>query len=196
MGLITASEATETNTFGCTNVFTRTWTAHDGCGNSTNRSQTITVIDTTAPAVTTEQGADAVIECPAEPSFSAPTFMDACAGPVTPSEVTVTNTSGCSNLITRTWTANDGCGNSTNRSQTITVVVCTTPPVITYTNTSSGTWTLNWSGPCFRLQTNSLSVGITTNWSDWFDYPGGTNPPVTVTIDPAIPCVFYRLVWP
>src|SRR6185436_15514104 len=106
-GLITPSVVTATNTVGCTNIITRTWTANDGCGNSTNRSQIITVIDTTAPAVTTAQGANATIECPTAPSFSAPTFEDACQGTIIPSVNTVTNTAGCTNIITRTWTAQD-----------------------------------------------------------------------------------------
>src|SRR4029079_9433341 len=128
-GAITPGVNTTTNTIGCTNIITRTWTAEDGGGNSTNRSQVITVIDTTAPAVTVDQGADATIECPSVPSFSAPEFMDACQGAITPGVNTVTNTTGCTNVITRTWTANDGCGNSTNRSQIITVIDTTAPAV-------------------------------------------------------------------
>src|SRR5438105_13518477 len=100
----------------CSNDLTRTWTANDGCGNSTNRAQVITVIDTTAPAVTVNQGPDATIECPTAPSFSAPTFVDACQASVTLFPYTTLFRSGCTNIITRTWTANDGCGNSTNRA--------------------------------------------------------------------------------
>src|SRR5947208_2277825 len=120
---------TVTNTVGCTNIITRTWTANDGCGNSTNRAQVITVIDTTAPAVTVNQGPDGTIECPTAPSFSAPSFVDGCQGPITPRVTTVTKTVGCTNIITRTWTANDGCGNSTNRAQVITVIDTTAPAV-------------------------------------------------------------------
>ena len=130
-GVITSSVVTVTNTTGCTNIITRTWTADDGCGNVTNRSQVITVADTTAPAVTTAQGADATIECPAPPVFSAPVFTDACAGVITPSVVTVTNVVGCTNIITRTWTADDGCGNVTNRSQVITLIDTSSPAVTT-----------------------------------------------------------------
>src|SRR6185436_10921149 len=74
-----------------------------------------------------DQGANATIECPTAPSFSAPTFEDACQGAITPSVNTTTNTIGCTNIITRTWTAEDGCGNSTNRSQVITVIDTTAP---------------------------------------------------------------------
>src|SRR3989442_10888337 len=76
--------------------------------------------------------------CPTAPSFSAPSFVDACQGPITPSVTTVTNTVGCTNIITRTWTANDGCGNSTNRAQVITVID-TTAPAVTVNQGPDGT---------------------------------------------------------
>ena len=101
----------------CRQTNTATWTATDACGNATNRSQTIILIDTLAPSVVTPPGTDATIECPAAPNFTAPVFADLCEGLITPSVATVTNMIGCSNVITRTWTANDGCGNSTNRSE-------------------------------------------------------------------------------
>lgn len=52
----------------------------------------------------------------------------------------------------------------------------------------------SWTGT-FKLQsqTNSLSVGLSNNWSD---YPGGGSSPVTVPVDPAAPAVFFRLSSP
>src|SRR4029078_9989788 len=102
---------------------------NDGCGNTSTAAQVIMVIDTTAPVVTTAQGADATIECPAAPVFSAPVFTDACQVVITPSAVTVTNTVGCTNIITRTWTASDGCGNSSTAAQVITVIDTTAPAI-------------------------------------------------------------------
>lgn len=53
------------------------------------------------------------------------------------------------------------------------------------------TLTFSWTGP-FKLQaqTNSLSVGVSSNWGN---YPGGSTSPVVVTINPANPTVFFRL---
>ena len=50
-----------------------------------------------------------------------------------------------------------------------------------------------WSEMGFKLQaqTNALSTGLGANWSD---YSGGDTSPVNVTIDPANPAVFFRLV--
>jgi autotransporter-associated beta strand protein len=55
--------------------------------------------------------------------------------------------------------------------------------------------TFTWTEPGFRLQaqTNSLTVGLSSNWGD---YPSGTSSPVNVTISPANPTVFFRLVSP
>src|SRR5439155_8571931 len=128
-GPITPSVTTVTNTVGCTNIITRTWTANDGCGNSTNRAQVITVIDTTAPAVTVNQGPDATIECPTAPSFSAPSFVDGCQGPITPSVTTVTNTVGCTNIITRTWRSEDHRCESQTRAQLVRLLQTATQAV-------------------------------------------------------------------
>ena len=42
-------------------VVTRTWTAVDGCGNTSNRVQTIAVVDSTPPVITCP--ADLTLEC-------------------------------------------------------------------------------------------------------------------------------------
>jgi hypothetical protein len=44
-----------------------------------------------------------------------------------------------------------------------------------------------------QAQTNALSVGLSTNWSN---YPGGNTNSVTVPIDAANGAAFYRLVAP
>ena len=65
------------------------------------------------------------------------------------------------------------------------------PPVLNVAQSGS-TLTFSWSGAGFKLQsqTNSLTTGLRTNWSD---YPGGGSSPVGVTINPANPTVFFRL---
>jgi hypothetical protein len=44
-----------------------------------------------------------------------------------------------------------------------------------------------------QMQTNSLSVGLATNWTYITD---GTLTSTNITINPAKPTVFYRLVYP
>ena len=66
------------------------------------------------------------------------------------------------------------------------------------TNSISGsTLTLIWpAGQGWRLvsQTNSLSVGLTTN--GWNTVSGGIDGSNSITIDPTKPTVFYRLTYP
>ena len=65
----------------CAKKYTRTWTATDSCGNKASCSQTITVVDTTAPKINCV--ADKTVECPATPVFDDPTVSDLCdAAPV------------------------------------------------------------------------------------------------------------------
>jgi hypothetical protein len=64
---------------------------------------------------------------------------------------------------------------------------------------SGSTLTFTWpSGQNWRLvgQTNSLSTGLNLDTNTWFNVPGGIDGSNSISIDPANPAVFYRLVWP
>lgn len=99
----------------------RIWLAEDSCGNSVTGSQTITVVDTTAP-VFAGVGEDMKIECPEGPVFSEPTASDNCDAEVTITFEDKDDRDECGlGKITRTWTATDNCGNSSQASQTIAV---------------------------------------------------------------------------
>jgi hypothetical protein len=78
----------------------------------------------------------------------------------------------------------------------VTVTGPTGPATIT-SSVSGSTLQLTWpSGQGWRLvgETNSLSVGLTTN--GWSTVPGVSDGSATITINPAQPTVFYRLVYP
>ncbi|MCB9316687.1 MAG: HYR domain-containing protein, partial [Lewinellaceae bacterium] len=111
----------------CPNQYsiTRTWTAQDDCGNSTSFVQTITVSDTEAP-VLSGLPTDAVVnvECSEDvPAVPAVTATDNCQAPIVVdfSEVEIPGTCPNQYAITRTWTAQDDCGNATSFVQTINV---------------------------------------------------------------------------
>ena len=104
---------------------TRTWTATDACGNSRTAAQRITVFDNIAP-VLAGVPTNITISCPSElpPAATTVTATDNCTGNVP--TITVADASSsqtCVNrkTITRTWTANDGCGNTATAQQVITV---------------------------------------------------------------------------
>ena len=112
----------------------RTWTATDVCGNSTTCLQVITIDDIIAPAFTCP--ADITIACTEntlpENTGSPTQLTDNCdpAPLVTNSDLTIAGTCAFSYSITRTWTAEDACGNTTTCSQIITIQD-TSPPSIT-----------------------------------------------------------------
>ncbi|KIA86136.1 hypothetical protein OA85_00125 [Flavobacterium sp. AED] len=110
---------------------TRTWTATDGCGNTSTCSRTIVVHDTTPPVITCPTVVSP-INCPATPSFGVATATDTCDPSVAITFADVTTPGNCPGnySVTRTWTATDDCGNTATCSRTI-AVQDTTPPVIT-----------------------------------------------------------------
>ena len=109
-----------------------TYTATDPSGNSHSQSRTVHVVDTTPPSISAA-GADATVQCPEGPSFTAPTASDACDASAQVVLVDdVTTPGACPGLYSRTmsWKAVDASGNASNVvAQTITVVD-TTPPVL------------------------------------------------------------------
>ena len=104
----------------------RTWMAVDNVGNSTSAVQTINVVDETAPSFTVP--ADLSVSCTAAGLDPAETgdVSDAedCSGTAEVTFEDVYSTDGCfaNNVVTRTWTAVDDCGNATSQEQIITLV--------------------------------------------------------------------------
>jgi len=154
----------------------RVWTVTDACGNATSATQTISVVDTTAPTFTLP--VDLTIECDASTNIvntgAASAQSDNCdTNPTTTfADTIVPGACPQENDILRAWTVTDACGNASTATQTITVV--DTPP------------------PTFSVPTNVTvectdsiapeDTGLVTNQADNCD----TNPAV-VFVDTAFP---------
>ena len=115
---------------------TRTWTAVDDCGNTSNCSSTIIIQDNTAPLITCP-AVVSPIPCGSVPSFGLATAMDACDASVsiTFSEITTQGICVQEYSVTRTWLATDDCGNTSTCSSTIVVggstgLLITCPPAV------------------------------------------------------------------
>ena len=124
---ITYTDSETPGTCAQEKTIARTWTAADDDGNSAQCQQIITVVDTTPPAITCP--ADVIVECDesTDPSNTGnATAMDNCD----PAPVITYGDQQNGNVITRTWTATDDCGNSSHCQQLITIDD-TTNPVIT-----------------------------------------------------------------
>ena len=126
------TDATKSSYYNYT--ITRTWTATDASGNSSSKSQVITVEDKTAPVISCP--ASVTINCQAPTTTAAngsATATDNCS-PVTITSSDI-STKNANNLnagfynytITRTWRATDVTGNFSECAQTITVRDVTAP---------------------------------------------------------------------
>ncbi|MDA0569168.1 MAG: hypothetical protein O3A35_05465, partial [Bacteroidetes bacterium] len=107
-------------------TITRSFTATDDAGNSTSETQTITIVDTTAPVLTIP--ADYTAECSDTHPMNDATATDNC-GEITIDLVETTMSGTCAGeyTVTREFTATDECGNASSATQTITVVDTTLP---------------------------------------------------------------------
>jgi PKD-like domain/Domain of unknown function (DUF5011)/Secretion system C-terminal sorting domain/HYR domain len=172
---ITQSDAIAPGNCAGNYVITRTWTATDSCGNSSSCVQTITVTDTHAPVIACPAAAS--VDCSADNTSAATgtaTAMDDCSGvaSITQSDAIATGNCAGNYVISRTWTATDGCGNSSSCVQTITVTD-THAPIITCPsdvardcaadNTSAATGTAtaidDCSGVASIIESDSIIAG-------------------------------------
>lgn len=100
----------------CTGGFVRTYTATDGCGNSSNLQVEVRYIDNTPPVVTSFPE-DITLQCNEALPTDAPglNYFDACSDVTVTFDDVVSPTDNCINTynITRTYTLTDACGNST-----------------------------------------------------------------------------------
>ena len=102
----------------------------DGCGNATSHLQTISFLDTTAPTFTATPD-DLALDCSeALPVTSAEASDDCGSVTVTYSDETVAGDCTGNYTVLRTFTAEDGCGNSSTYLQTIEFTDTTAPVVL------------------------------------------------------------------
>jgi uncharacterized repeat protein (TIGR01451 family) len=119
--VVTYAEVRTNGTCANSYTLTRTWTATDVCGNSSSKTQVITVEDKTAPILSTAP-ANIMVSCEAVPQMEILSAMDNCGTAVNVVSSEVRNEESCGNYtLVRTWTATDVCGNSSSRTQTIKV---------------------------------------------------------------------------
>jgi hypothetical protein len=108
----------------------RVFRAIDGCGNEAMESQTIIVRDLTAPVFSANNEDEFTYECGTEVPVVQPTATDNCGNVSYTFEDSEPSGQACNQSITRTWTAEDECGNESQFVQTI-ILVDTTAPVVT-----------------------------------------------------------------
>jgi gliding motility-associated-like protein len=109
----------------------RTFTATDACGNATSATQTVQVVDTTAPVILTEL-VDMVVECDSDFSPLELQTTDACSSVVEVSVTDLETAGACDGewTVQRTYVVTDESGNA-DSTVVVLDVVDTTAPVWT-----------------------------------------------------------------
>ena len=115
-------EETDTIQEGCIITYVRNFAVSDDCGNTTTGTQTINVIDTTAPVLSVPAGYTA--ECNADVIFEDASATDNCTSELVIDVVveTVSDGNDCAYTYTRTFTVADACGNTSIGVQVINVI--------------------------------------------------------------------------
>lgn len=103
-------------------VITRTWKASDDCGNHVQHIQIINLTDSVGPVLNGKLDTNLTVDCNAIPPVPDLQFTDACG---TVSDIifteNITNLTGETYEIIRTWTIKDSCQNTSIFTQNITV---------------------------------------------------------------------------
>ena len=118
-------------------IITRTWTLEDNCRNSTVKYQTITVLDVTAPTftappdITIYQDANCEHDASVSATGDVTDEADNCDTSLDAGYTDAVAAGSCigDEIITRTWTLTDDCGNSVSHVQVITAEDNTGPVI-------------------------------------------------------------------
>jgi Thrombospondin type 3 repeat/HYR domain len=113
-----------------------TWQAEDGHHRTGTATQNVTVVDTTAPIITSMPPDLHLLDC-GSPNLGLPTATDDCAG-----TVAFTNNAPPKFFVGTTvvtWTATDASGNHATSNQTVTVVDTVAPTVSCVATNPTGT---------------------------------------------------------
>ena len=165
----------------CPSLVTRTWLATDCCTNTNTCSQTVTVVDTTPPSLTVPTNF-IVYTCSTNIVVSwSITATDVCSSVTVTSSPPSPATFLADTTNTVSVTATDGCGNSTNKTFTVTVL----RPVlgnIMFAYQTNHTVILTWSNGILEMATNVLGP--------YSDVAGATSPYTNAAL---LPAKFYRL---
>ncbi|MFV8328525.1 hypothetical protein ACNQGH_21820, partial [Flavobacterium sp. ZS1P14] len=158
-------------TYATQGTHTITWTFTDAVGNASTATQNVVITDTTAPSITAA-GTNSTINCPALPSFTAPTATDNCSTATVNILSDITTPGNCVGAYSRTitWDATDESNNhSITVSQTIRVQDNTAP-----TFTPPANIIINSGENCIA-NTNPTITGNVANVNDTCD----SNPTAT-----------------
>jgi len=128
-----AVEYSETRVDGpCPDRYTlrREWAATDRCGNLASAVQVVEVVDDGPPTLLGVPS-DRVVECDAVPPPAVVSVTDACDPHPSLGFTEIREDGACPGeyVLTRTWSAEDRCGNRSTARAVITVID-TTPPVV------------------------------------------------------------------
>jgi hypothetical protein len=128
---LTFNDVTTSGSCAGSYSITRTWTATDDCVNSSTAAQVINFTDSKAP-VFTSVPANTSVDCSAVPVPGTPTATDDCSGVTVTYKGQIRVNGNCAGnyTLTRTWEAEDGCGNKATASQIITVTDTKAPVLI------------------------------------------------------------------
>ncbi|MEL7425919.1 MAG: proprotein convertase P-domain-containing protein, partial [Bacteroidota bacterium] len=163
----------ETRTDGpCPHTYTltRVWSATDDCGNPVSHTQVVTVEDTTPPSFNEALPMNMTVECDAVPTAAVLTAMDNCDPEVPVSFNEVRTDTDCPQeyLLTRTWSAQDDCGNPVSHTQRITVEDTTAPTPVCNTIriflNEAGMYTLT------QADIDAIAAGASDNCDADFTY--------------------------
>jgi len=159
---------------------TITWTAADAAGNSTSATSTVTVVDTTAPAVTVPASLvrEATSAAGASVTFSA-SAIDLVYGNVAVTCAPASGSTFALGVTTVACAATDGSGNTGHAAFTVTVQDTTAPVVyyqgdVTATAGSNSTATVNYTQPtAWDIVDGTVPVNCTP--ASGATFPVGTN---------------------